>query len=429
MPVTQKIVDQKNTSSFKQPEKLERHHYYNKLRQTAYQYFISAGKKVLEVKEDNYSLKAHETFDYIILPGTLGASRDVQKLLNSLHPFCHADTKIIIEYYSYLWQYLLKAAEHLRWKTPQKIQNWVTAVDIKNFLHLSNFELITRERCILCPVYIPAVSYFINRFIAKLPFINALTLNHFIIAKPMPGIKKEQSVSIIIPCRNERDNVEPAIVRTPLFGTAQEFIFVEGKSEDGTFEEIERVIKKYPQKNIKLFKQKGEGKADAMRLGFAEAKNDILIILDGDLTVAPEDLPKFYNALIEGKGEFINGCRLVYQMEKDAMRFLNLIANKFFGLFFSWLLGQNFKDTLCGTKVLYRRHYQDIAYQRHYFGDFDPFGDFDLIFGAVKLNLKTIEMPIFYHRRTYGESQIKRFQHGLLLLRMCSFAMRKIKFR
>ena len=185
----------------------------------------------------------------------------------------------------------------------------------------------------------------------------------------------------------------------------------------------------HPDKDIKYFKQEGKGKGDAVRLGFDKAGGDILMILDADLTAPPEDLPKFYNALKQGKGEFINGCRLVYPMEKEAMRFLNLAANKFFGLFFSWLLGQTYKDTLCGTKVLYRRQYQRIADNRSYFGEFDPFGDFDLIFGAAKQNLKTIEVPVRYRDRTYGSTQIRRFYHGILLFRMCGFAMRKIKFR
>lgn len=248
------------------------------------------------------------------------------------------------------------------------------------------------------------------------------------IARPIILDNKEHSVSIIIPARNERGNIEQAILRTPEFGSHQEFIFIEGGSKDGTWEEIERVAKNYQNKDIKYFQQTGHGKGDAVRLGFSKASGDVLIILDTDLTVSPEDLPKFYQAIQQGRGEFINGCRLIYPMEKEAMRFLNLVANKFFGLLFSWLIGQNYKDTLCGTKVLFRHHYQQIADNRSYFGDFDPFGDFDLIFGAAKQNLKTIEVPVRYKERTYGSTQIRRFYHGLLLFRMCWFAAKKIKF-
>jgi hypothetical protein len=152
------------------------------------------------------------------------------------------------------------------------------------------------------------------------------------------------------------------------------------------------------------------------------------MILDADLTVAPEDLPKFYNALVENHGEFVNGSRLVYPMEKQAMRFLNLLGNKFFSMMFTYLLDQKFKDTLCGTKVLYRSDYEKLAANRAYFGEFDPFGDFDLIFGAAKQNLKIVEMPIRYAERTYGDTNIHRWRHGLLLLKMVGVAARRLKF-
>ncbi len=373
-------------------------------------------------------LKIDKKFDYIILSGLLGELEDIQSFLEQLRRFCTDDTRIIIEYYSYFWQYVLKLGECLHIKIPQKIQNWITCDDICNFLKLAGFDPIKKERCVLFPKYIFGLSTLLNRYVGKLPFINALTLNHFIIARPLLKGSREHSVTIVVPCRNEKGNIESAITRTPDFGTKQEFIFVEGGSRDGTYEEIERVIKKYPNKEIALVKQTGNGKGDAVRLGFGRAKHDVLMILDADLTVAPEDLPKFYEALRDGKGEFINGCRLVYPMEDEAMRFLNLLGNKFFSLFFSWLLGQRFKDTLCGTKVMFHRHYQELVANRSYFGDFDPFGDFDLIFGAIKLNLKVIELPVRYKSRRYGTTQIQRFRHGWLLLKMCGFAMRKIKF-
>ena len=442
--------------------------YYYSLLYRQYRYLVPAGKKVLEVgcstgdlldavkpshgvgvdvsvamieiarkkfpqlhfqSGDVRTIALKEKFDYIILSGVLGEADDIQDLLQALRPFCHQDTRLIIEYYNYVWQYILKWAEKFGLKIPQKIQNWLVSYDLENLLTLSGFEAVKKDRRILFPVYIPGVSFLINKFIAPLPVINALTLNYFIIARSVMDPQKDFSVTILVPCRNEKGNIEQVMTRTPSFGTHQEFIFVEGFSNDGTYEEVERIIGKYPQRDIKLFKQPGKGKGDAVRFGFGKASGDILMILDADLTVAPEELPKFYEAIKANTAEFINGSRLVYPLEKEAMRFLNLVANKFFGVFFSWLLGQRFKDTLCGTKVLFRRHYEEIAVNRSYFGDFDPFGDFDLIFGATKLNLKVMDLPIHYKERTYGTTQIQRFRHGLLLLRMCFFAMRKIKFR
>ena len=211
-------------------------------------------------------------------------------------------------------------------------------------------------------------------------------------------------------------------------GRETEIVFVEGHSSDNTFEVIKAEIEKYPQRTCQLHQQSGEGKGDAIRLGFREAKGDILMILDADLTVPPEDLPRFYNALVEGKGDFINGVRLVYPMEKEAMRLFNLLGNKFFSLAFSWLLGQPIKDTLCGTKVLWKSDYELIATNRAYFGDFDPFGDFDLIFGAAKLGLKSVDLPIRYRQRVYGDTNIQRWKHGWLLLQMVVNAARLLKF-
>jgi glycosyltransferase involved in cell wall biosynthesis len=211
-------------------------------------------------------------------------------------------------------------------------------------------------------------------------------------------------------------------------GRRTEIVFVEGHSNDGTYETIQREMAARPDWQCKVLRQAGKGKGDAVRLGFRQASGDILMILDADLTVSPEDLPRFYEALCSEKGEFINGVRLVYPLEKEAMRFFNFLGNKFFSLAFSWLLGQPIKDTLCGTKVLWKKHYDLIAQNRSYFGDFDPFGDFDLLFGAAKLNLKIVEVPIRYQERTYGETNIRRWSHGWLLLKMVVFALRRIKF-
>jgi glycosyltransferase involved in cell wall biosynthesis len=234
-------------------------------------------------------------------------------------------------------------------------------------------------------------------------------------------------VTIVVPARNEQGNIEAAVQRIPRFAPDMEIVFIEGHSKDGTWDEINRVIAAYPQYDIKAMRQPGKGKADAVFTAFDAARGDVLMILDADLTMPPEQLPKFWEVMRTGSGEFVNGSRLVYRMEDQAMRALNLIANKAFSLIFSWLLGQRFTDTLCGTKVLRKADYARLKAGRAYFGDFDPFGDFDLIFGAAKLNLKVVEIPIRYANRVYGETQISRFRHGLMLLRMVMFAFFRIK--
>ena len=380
------------------------------------------------IEADIESVTFNETFDFIILSDLLSDLIDIQGALENLRSACDERTRIIINYHNILWEPLLKMSQKFGLKMPQKNANWLSKTDIDNFLKLSGFEGVRFERRMLLPKYIPVVSGLLNKHLSSLPFIRSLCFLNFLVIRKIPRKAKEDySVSVIIPCRNEKGNVRDAIERLPDFGTKQEIVFVEGHSDDGTADEIKQSIKAYPDKDIRFFVQPGKGKGDAVRLGFSEAKNEILMILDADLTMPPEDLTKFYHAIASGAGEFINGCRLVYPMEKEAMRFLNTLGNKFFARAFSWLLNQSIKDTLCGTKVLFKKDYEKIHDNRDYFGDFDPFGDFDLIFGAAKQNLKIMEVPVMYRARGYGETNISRFRHGWMLLRMTLFAYRKLK--
>lgn len=367
-------------------------------------------------------------YDVIVISDTIGALDDCLETFRSLQHYCRPDTRVIVSYHTRLWEPLLLLYARLRTGHPWRPSNWLSSQDIANLFELADFDVIKREWRILSPFRLFGLGRLINRFIATLPLIRKLCLRNYIVARPRPHKPLgDLSTTVVVPCRNERGNVEAAITRLPKFGSDTEIIFVEGGSKDGTWEEIQRVIAAYPQHDIKAFKQTGIGKGDAVRKGFAEARGDVLMILDADLTMPPEDLPKFYNALVSGKGEFINGSRLVYPMERQAMRLLNLLANYLFARAFTFLLNQRHTDTLCGTKVLLRRDYEEISRNRAYFGDFDPFGDFDLIFGAARLNLKTAEVPIRYAAREYGETNISRFRHGWLLLRMVMFAFLKLK--
>ncbi len=391
---------------------------------------IARGKypKLEFIHSDANDFSYNGKFDYVIISDLLSSLWDIQTVFKNLKKVVSHETKIIISTYNFFWEPVMRLGESLRIKAKQPLQNWLSVRDIQNLLELENFEIIKVDRKILVPKYIPIIHTIFNGFIANLPGINQLNLINFISARPVAMSKGSYSVSIVVPARNERGNIENAIKKTPDFGTHQEFIFIEGNSSDGTYEEMLRVKQSYPDMDIKVMKQSGKGKGNAVREAFDAATGDILMILDADLTTPPEDMYKFYDALANNKGEFINGCRLVYPMEKEAMRFLNYVGNKFFGLFFSFLLGQKLKDTLCGTKVLFRNHYNLIKANRKYFGEFDPFGDFDLLFGAAKLNLKIVEVIVRYRDREYGSTQISRFKHGWLLIRMSMFAARKIKF-
>ncbi len=372
-------------------------------------------------------LELEGTFDYVIISDTLNLAADVQRLLEHLHQVAHPGTRLILNFHNSLWQPVFSPARWVGLKAPHPQYSWLAASDVMNLLQLANWSPVARQNRLIVPFPLLGLDRLLNRWLA--PLLQWFCLTIFITARPARATAVPRpSVSIIIPARNEAGNIEAAVRRTPSMGSGTELIFVEGHSRDNTWDEIKRVARENPGLKIRIMQQIGRGKGDAVRLGFAAATGDILMILDADLTMPPEELPKFYEVLASGRAEFANGCRLIYPMEEKAMQFLNLCANKAFSLFFTWLLGQPVKDTLCGTKVLTRAHYERLAANRAYFGDFDPFGDFDLLFGAAKLNLKIADVPIRYRERTYGETNIQRWKHGWLLLRMVFFAARKLKF-
>jgi hypothetical protein len=373
-----------------------------------------------------------EKYDTIIMSNLVGVLPDVEKAFCQLGQVSHCGTRIIVTYYNRLWEPILRLAEKLKLKRRSPLQNWLSTNDLKNLLYLAGFETYRVNKNMLIPFNIPGISWFFNKIVSRLPVFRHLSLNNYLFARPLPDksmYTEDASTSIIIPARNEAGNIEDAITRIPDFGKFVEIIFVEGNSTDNTWDVIRETQQKYANThNIKILQQPGKGKGDAVRAGFKEATGDILMILDADLTVAPEVLPRFHQALTRRKGDFINGVRLVYPMEKNAMRPLNTVGNYFFSILFSWLLEQPIKDTLCGTKVMYKSDYLKLAANRPFFGEFDPFGDFDLLFGAYKLNLKIIDLPIRYQERKYGDTNISRFSHGLILLKMAAFAAAKIKF-
>ncbi|MFM8526210.1 MAG: glycosyltransferase [Cyanobacteriota bacterium] len=375
------------------------------------------------------TLGVQEPFDVIVLSNTLNTLADVQGVLERLESLSHPRTRLVVSFHNWLWQPLLKLAEALGQRRPQPPESWLTPGDVINLLDLAGWDVLKQgQRCLL-PRRLPVLTPLANRWLSQLPGLQQLGLTHWLVARPARQPQQQPSVSVVIPARNEAGNIAAAIERLPLLGRFTEVLFVEGHSSDDTWEQIEQVCQTYDGPlRLKRLRQSGNGKADAVWLGFEEAEGEVLMILDADLTVRPEDLPRFVQAMAEGRGEFVNGCRLVYPRSKAAMPPLNTAANRFFASVFSWLLRQRLKDTLCGTKVLWRDDYRRIQAGRHYFGDFDPFGDFDLLFGAAKLNLKIVEVPVRYQERSYGSSNIAHVKEGLILARMCLHAAKKLRF-
>ena len=379
---------------------------------------------------DVYELELDRTFDYIVISDTLNDLWDVQALFEKLRSVVTPSTRLVMNTYSRLWGGPLKIAMALGMARTTLPQNWLTVGDVDNLFQLADFEMLSHWEEVLWPAPPKALAALANKYLVRFPPFHWLAMTNFMLARPSAAMfpRQEKSVSVIVAARNEAGHIRDIFKRIPEFGSSTELIFVEGGSTDDTYATIEQTMQERPERKCSLFRQTGKGKGDAVRLGFAKATGDVLMILDADMTVAPESLPLFYEALVSNKGEFVNGVRLVYPMEKEAMRFFNLLGNKCFSWAFSWLLGQRIRDTLCGTKVLSRENYERIAANRSFFGDFDPFGDFDLLFGAAKLNFKIVELPIRYRHRVYGDTNISRWRHGLLLLRMAAFAMKRLKF-
>lgn len=382
---------------------------------------------------DVHEIPLSESFDVILLSDLVNDLWDVQTVLENIRHLCHPGTRVIVNFYNNLWRLPLAMVKKMNMGADVLEQNWFAPHDVVNLMELAGFEVIDRRPRILLPLKMKFVSTICNRYLSHFIPFAWFALTNVLVARPGARdwegrSQRSAAVSIIVAARNEAGNIDNILKRVPDLGSNTEIVFVEGHSTDNTYEAIETAMAQHPDKKCQVFRQSGKGKGDAVRLGFDKAQGDILMILDADMTVPPEDLPRFVNAIVTGKGEFVNGVRLVYPMEDKAMRFFNILGNKFFSLAFTWLLGQPIKDTLCGTKVLWKSDYELIARNREYFGDFDPFGDFDLLFGAAKLNLKITEIPIRYRERTYGDTNISRWSHGWLLLKMVVFAAKRIKF-
>jgi SAM-dependent methyltransferase len=386
---------------------------------------------------EQLSLPRHEVrdgrggFDFITMVNAVGEFADVLEAFKRLRPLARCDTRVVIVFYNHLWEPLMKPAARVGLKLNNPTQNWLSLEDLRVFLHLAGFEVVKTGARMPCPKYIPGVAELLNDVLGRLPLLSRLGYIHFLVARPEMRLSKPpetHSCTVVVPCKNEEDNVPTLPGRVPRMGKFTEIIFVDDKSTDATAERICETIAVHPDQKIKSVSGPGHGKGAAVRAGLAQATGDVLMILDADMTVMPEDLSAFFDAITENKGEFINGTRMVYPLSGDAMRTANIVGNKAFAMLFTFLLEQRITDTLCGTKVVMRHNYEKILATRDYFGDIDQWGDYDWIFGAAKNNLKIIELPIHYVERTAGLTKMtKRFQNALVMLKMCWVALLKLK--
>ncbi len=381
------------------------------------------------LQSDLEDLQLDGQFDYILF-SDVADTIDVQQALERLKPLCANHTRLLIYTYSHLWEPILRLAERLRLRVPLKDVNWLSKHDLLTLLKLAGFECLYVYRIILFPKWIPLLSELLNRVLARLPGLRSLCMVTVLVARPSPVRRNPDSkkVSVIVPCKNEQGNVEAVVRRIPDMGSHTEIIFCDDQSTDGTAEEVRRMMERHPLRDIKLVEGPGICKADNVWTGFDAASGDVLMILDADLTVMPEELPNFFRALTDGTGEFINGSRLVYPMQRLAMKYSNMQGNKFFSMVFSFLLDQRIKDTLCGTKVLWRTDWERIRPLLRTWGVKDYWGDYELLFGAARRHLRIIDLPVHYQERLYGTTKMVRvFWNGMNMLRMCLAACIKLK--
>ena len=374
--------------------------------------------------------KINEKFDTIILVNTITEIPELIDLFREIQQLCTPSTRVMQLTYNYVLAPLVKLAGMLGIAPRHPTQNWLTRTDLENIVKLAGFETVREGYDLIVPFGVPLFADLINRFVPLIPGLKYLAMFYFTVMRPsVPrGKVNDFSVSVCVPCKNEEGNIAGLVERIPEMGCGTEIIFVDDQSTDATAQEVNMQIAKHHEKSFTLVKGPGKGKGAACRAGFARAQNDILMILDADMTVMPEDLPQFFEALVAGKGEFINGSRLVYPLENDAMKYANIIGNKLFGLAFSFLLSQRLKDTLCGTKVIWRKDYEKILESRAHFSEVDMWGDYDWIFGAARHNLQIAELPVHYRMRVEGETKMtKRFRNAWVMLKMCNVAFWKVK--
>jgi SAM-dependent methyltransferase len=373
------------------------------------------------VQADAEDFELSEKFDYVLF-NHIFDTIDILRAFERIRQHCTAETRLVVINYNQLWQPILEVGSKIGLRSVFVEPNWVTEHDVDGFLKLAGFRPVRMHRLMLFPKWIPLLSSLLNDLFARLPGLRRLCLMQIIVARPLPlpVSERDVSISVVVPCRNEVGNIQIAAERIPCMGKNTEILFCDDKSTDGTADEIRRMQELYPDKSIRLIEGPGICKAENVWTGFRAAAGDVLMILDADMSVMPEELPMFLRALVSGEGEFINGSRLVYPPQRYAMKFTNMIGNKLFGLAFSFLLDQRIKDTLCGTKVLWRQGWVRIEQNLGDWGMKDLWGDYELLFGATKQHLEIVELPVHYQERIYGVTKMSKvFSNGLRMLGIC----------
>ena len=338
--------------------------------------------------------------------------------------------KIIILSKNMIWMILIKILKYFLKFSPVK-NNFLPASYLKNLFSSCNLEIVRNEKIIALPVYIPFLTNIINR-IFRLPILNLFCLNNLTILKKIKknlDNNKNLNVSFIIPCKNEKDNIHLFEKEISYSNSNYEFLFGDDNSTDGTGEEIDRLIKKLPQNKIIKYQGSGVCKSENVYEGIEKATGDIVVVYDADLTVSFKDV-EFSLKFKTTNADFINCTRMIYPQKDGAMKLFNFLGNSFFAILFSVLFKKKITDTLCGTKIFYKKNWKNIKKDNSKWGMKDLWGDFDLLIGAYKNNLKIIEVPVTYFERKEGQTKMTSLiSNAFRMLFIVLFSYFKLRLR
>ena len=357
----------------------------------------------------------NKKYQRIILTDVVENYDDVFALLNIVSNLLTIDGKLIISSINTKYLILSRTLEFLKLKDSNENTSYIHVKKIRNItsgVGLEYQKFYTKQ---LFPFSFFYVGNVINKIMEIISFQLNLGIKTYIIFRPAIITNSKNSKSIIIPAKNEEGNLVELVSRIPKFENT-EIIFSYGKSKDNTLKVMKQITQSNKLFKFKLVKQTKNGKANAVWEALNVVENDLIAILDADISVDPETLSDFFDIIEKNNADFVNGTRLIYDMEKNSMRFLNRIGNRFFQFFISKIIKEALTDSLCGTKVFKKSYLNDLYFWQNIFGKKDPFGDFDLIFAAAYSGQKIVEMPIVYRERKYGTTQIARFKDGFKLL-------------
>ncbi len=381
---------------------------------------IDSNKIFIKEIDEQYQIKhkdnihyVNENIENILSDCDTVVISDIEHQLNpaknllNLSRIVGDNTKIILLSKNMVWMILIKILKLFFSFSPKK-NNFLPSSYLDNLYSSCNLELIRQEKIIALPINIPFLTKIINR-IFRLPLLNFFCMSNIAILKKKiknSSNHKDLKISFIIPCKNEQDNIKVFEQKINENTEPDEYLFGDDNSSDKTSDEIDKLIEKLSDKKIIKYNGPGICKSENVYKGIDLSSGDIIVIYDADHTVSFEDIKFSVSIMKKTNVDFINCTRMIYPQKDGAMKFANFIGNTIFASLFSLLFKKKITDTLCGTKIFYKKDWEKIKENTSQWGMKDLWGDFDLLIGAYKNNLKITEVPVTYYERRENETKM-----------------------